>query len=326
MDKALKKSDFEAFFNQLQKEYEIIGPVKKGNVVKFDTLDSLDDLYFDEQTQYSLRKYFLPDEETVFEFKNNTPYRPKVDVKKRIIFLRPCDANALENIDKVYLDEYPDENYRKRRENTLLFVFKCTEPYENCFCTCLGTDTTENYDLLFIETRDKYVVKAKGKKGHELTEQDLFTTVLREDKRQLQCNKSIAFRKLEEYKEDPAWEEAANKCLNCNGCITVCPTCMCFSIQDEMNPDCKSGCRKRYWDFCHMKDFTKVAGGLVFRDNKINRFRHRIYHKLKYFKDQTGQHLCVGCGRCINVCPSSLDMVEIVNNLGKKKKNGKAKK
>ena len=74
-----------------------------------------------------------------------------------------------------------------------------------------------------------------------------------------------------------------------------------------------------------MKDFTKVAGGLVFRENKVNRFRHRIYHKLKYFKDQTGKHLCVGCGRCINVCPSKLDMVKITNNLGKKK-NGKRKK
>ncbi|MFW6014467.1 MAG: 4Fe-4S dicluster domain-containing protein [Candidatus Nanoarchaeia archaeon] len=321
MDKALKKSDFKSFFNDLQKDYELIGPVKKDNVVKFDKLNSADELYFDEQTQYSLRKYFLPDGEKVFEYKNNKPTTPQIDIKKRIIFLRPCDANALENIDKVYLDEFPDINYKKRRENTFLFVFKCTEPYENCFCTCLGTDQTDNFDLLFSETGDKYIVKSKGK-AEKFTEKKIFTPVLREDKRQLNCNKSIALRKLEEHKEDPKWEEAADKCLNCNACITVCPTCMCFSIQDETNPDLKTGKRKRYWDFCHMKDFTKVAGGLVFRENKINRFRHRIYHKLKYFYDRNGRHLCVGCGRCINVCPSKLDMVKIVNSLGK---NGKRK-
>ncbi|MGM5482530.1 MAG: 4Fe-4S dicluster domain-containing protein [Nanobdellota archaeon] len=325
MDKALKKDDFENFFEDLLGKYEIVGPIKRNGVVKFERLESIQDLYLKEQTDHSLRKYFLPDGEVLFKFKDNKPIRENIKTKKRIFILRPCDANALENIDKIYLDEYPDENYKKRRENSILFVFKCTEPFKNCFCSCLGTDQTENYDLLFTEAGNKYIIKTKEKKGNDIVENKIFSDVLSEDKRKISCKKSIAFRKLDEFKESPEWEEAANKCLNCNACISVCPTCMCFTIQDEMEPNLKNGVRKRYWDFCHMKDFTKVAGGLVFRDNKINRFRHRIYHKLKYFKEQTGRHLCVGCGRCINVCPSKLDMVKIVNGLGNKK-NGKKKR
>lgn len=317
MNVLVKRQHLQRFFDTLRKDYAIIGPCHRKKRTTFDYIDRIDELALDEQTDFSLRKFFLPNSETLFTFKNNTPQSESEGPEKRIIILRPCDANALANIDRIYLDEYPDENYRERRRNTLLFVLKCTTPFKNCFCTSLGTHETTNFDLMFTQWGDKFIVRPGSETGRELTEQKCFAPIIRDGRVTLQCERSLPdLSKLQHHKEDPAWEEAANKCINCNSCISVCPTCMCFSVNDEMEPDLQQGRRARYWDYCHMKDFTRVAGGMVFRENKVNRFRHRIYHKLKYYYEQQGRHLCVGCGRCINTCPADIDMLEVIDKLG----------
>lgn len=318
MNVLVKKQDLAKFFDNLHKKYEIIGPTRKGKVITFDEIDSIEDVCMDEQTDFSFRKLFLPDGETLFDYKDGKPKAPTVEIKKRIVLCRPCDANALLNIDKIYLDEYQDELYKLRRENTLLFVIKCQEPFKNCFCSSLGTADTTNYDLLFIRMGDKFIVRSGSEEGDKLKSQKIFFPIIRDGRVLVDCErKADNLKKLEIYHEDPEWEKEADKCLNCNACITVCPTCMCFTVRDESNVDMKTGKRTRHWDFCHIKDFTKVAGGFVFRENKVQRFKHRINHKLKFFKERHGRHLCVGCGRCINICPANIDMLKIVDNLGK---------
>lgn len=319
MNILVKKADFAKFFASLADRYEIIAPVKspKGFNV-FSEIKSFDEVDFSQQTRYSLRKYFLPDGEVLLRYKKGKPIQPEIESKKRIFIIHPCDANALLRVDKLYLDEYKDPFYAQRRKDSLLFVFKCQQPYENCFCTSMGTDTTSNYDLLFTDMGNKYIITPGTERGRELTAGKMFVPIIHEGMTCLECERKVTdLDKLDRLKEDKAWKKEADDCLSCNGCVTVCPTCMCFDVNDRNNLDLESGERVRHWDYCEVKDFTRVAGDYSFRDKRYSRYRHRIMHKFKYFKDKYAVHLCVGCGRCIDVCPAGLDMIKTVERLGK---------
>jgi sulfhydrogenase subunit beta (sulfur reductase) len=315
MNTLIAKRDVSKFFSRLSGEYDIVGPVEKNDVIAFDTIKSFEDVVFDKQSDYSPKKYFLPQQETLFKFEKEK-IKETNKPEKRVILMRPCDANGVLALDKVFLDEHPDTLYKEKRENTLLFVFMCLEPCQNGFCTSLRTNETTNYDLLFVDIGDKYVVSIGNKKSEDLTKNKLFSHIIREGKVTLKCNRNLVnVERLEAHFDNPAWKKATEKCFSCNGCNVVCPTCYCFNVIDVPRLDLNKGKRMRFWSYCHSKDHTRVAGNYVFREDRDKRFKHRIYHKLKYFKEQTGRQLCTGCGRCIDVCPTGIDMVKIINNL-----------
>lgn len=51
-----------------------------------------------------------------------------------------------------------------------------------------------------------------------------------------------------------------------------------------------------------------MAGNLNMRGEKSSRFKHRLYHKFYYTAKQHGSVSCVGCGRCMEFCPSHIDV------------------
>lgn len=315
INKQIKKDDLNSFIGQLNKDYGVYGPVKREKLIIFDKISSFDDLELSRPSDYPAKKLFLPNKEVLFNYKAN-----KVDFelneKKRIIFLRACDANAIAALDKVFLDEYEDPYYKAARKNTLLFVIECTEPGEHCFCTSVGADKATNYDLLFVDKNDKYVIFIGTDKARALTENNLFKGIMIESNEALVCEKELNLPiDMDRHFEHVLWRKFSNICLFCGACNIVCPTCFCFDVKDEINIDLKSGERVRNQHNCKLKDFTRVAGEEVFREERHKRFRHFIYHKLVYFKEKTGKHLCVGCGRCIAVCPRDIDMVSLVNEL-----------
>jgi ferredoxin len=59
-----------------------------------------------------------------------------------------------------------------------------------------------------------------------------------------------------------------------------------------------------------------VAGGHNFREETVQRYRHRYYRKGKYVPDMIGECACVGCGRCLTVCVANIaDPPEVFNRL-----------
>src|SRR3989338_6065792 len=121
--------------------------------------------------------------------------------------------------------------------------------------------------------------------------------------------------KLADNFDNPLWQEYAKKCLSCGACTLVCPTCPCFRLKDSLDFNCICGARIKEWSTCQTTDFTEVAGGHVFRKDRNSRLKHRIYHKLDYFKKEFNLHMCTGCGRCIAACPTKIDMIEIIKKL-----------
>lgn len=115
---------------------------------------------------------------------------------------------------------------------------------------------------------------------------------------------------LSEKFDSPVWEELYKPCLACGTCTFVCPTCQCYDIKDY---DTGHGVQRyRCWDSCMYSDFTMMAHGNN-RTSQMQRFRQRFMHKLVYFPaNNDGMYSCVGCGRCVEKCPSALNIVKVI--------------
>ncbi len=72
--------------------------------------------------------------------------------------------------------------------------------------------------------------------------------------------------------------------------------------RDEGSAFC--GTRCRIWDSCTFAQFTRHASGHNPRSTQPARYRQRVLHKFAYFPlEHDGRFMCVGCGRCVKLCP-----------------------
>ena len=113
---------------------------------------------------------------------------------------------------------------------------------------------------------------------------------------------------------DDRWHDQAMRCISCGTCTYVCPSCYCFSINDELVES--TGERYRVWDNCFNPLYTEETSGHNPRAQKSNRFRNRFSHKFWYYPDKYDSLLCSGCGRCIMNCPTRIDIREVVRVMG----------
>ena len=91
----------------------------------------------------SLKEFFLPPTEVLLSYRQTkegveikevpTQAQPQV-----ILFASPCDAAALEVVDKVMNWEYRDELWFGRREATTIVGLLCSSMDSSCFCSAIG--------------------------------------------------------------------------------------------------------------------------------------------------------------------------------------------
>ena len=235
---------------------------------------------------------------------------------------RPCDADAIERLDQVFLTKgYVDEYYEARRNAATIVVLACRSAAPTCFCSSMGgaPDGTTCADVLLREGDDIYSVEALTDKGTALV--DAWAPHLAEGEVDapvpelaLQVNMEGVADKLNGMFDDPLWQEVSDSCITCGTCTFVCPTCYCFDISQDRRAD--EGSRFRCWDSCMFTDYTLMAGGHNPRATKQSRVRQRFMHKLCYFEERYGESLCVGCGRCIVDCPAAVDISLIIDRIG----------
>ena len=179
----------------------------------------------------------------------------------------------------------------------------------------------DHYDLMFFDEGGEFIVDVKTEKAtkfvkrfkeffkpskHKITEKD----------RKTPNTDRLRVKDISKLYDHPDWRKGVDSCLSCAACTNLCPTCYCFEFCEIPALLAKSKSKRvREWSSCQLKEFTKVAGGHVFREERDQRFKHRIYHQLQYFKDKHGVNLCVGCGRCIQACPTRIDFVKILNEM-----------
>ena len=116
--KVMAKNNWLSFINRLITEdgSEVYGVKSKGQKFVYGELDSANELRLDyDVTILPPKKYFLPPCEDLMKFDLSKPFDVKEvpDRTKRILIgVHPYDLIAIQQMDKVYLGENPDDNYK----------------------------------------------------------------------------------------------------------------------------------------------------------------------------------------------------------------------
>ncbi|MBR5023032.1 MAG: 4Fe-4S dicluster domain-containing protein [Oscillospiraceae bacterium] len=330
----IKKENLTALYAAIAAENDLFLPIKAAGQTNFglwtenaevdiDTLKTVKsgkDIFFPQsETLYKVRR-----EEGKFAIDGEAPRQTPF-----VVFgIRGCDVRALAVLDKVFLSDPIDSYYAARRQMGTIVSLACGKPATSCFCKVFGVDCAEpEGDVVTWLVGDTLYWKAKTKKGEQLTEK--MTSLLEKaDEAAVEAEQAairaivekLPYSKLSLDKwgaaaadanfDSPIWEQMYKPCLACGTCTFVCPTCQCYDIKDYSTGNGVQ--RYRCWDSCMYSDFTMMAHGNN-RTSQMQRFRQRFMHKLAYFPaNNQGMFSCVGCGRCVDKCPSHLNIVKVI--------------
>ncbi|MEJ2294229.1 MAG: 4Fe-4S dicluster domain-containing protein [Candidatus Lokiarchaeota archaeon] len=273
----------------------------------------------------------------VTDGKNVTNIIERTDLEeKNIIFgIRPCDAHSFFLLENFFgFGDVKDEIFLKKRINSLLFGIGCNTPKSTCFCTSVGGHPfmKEDMDIFMVDLGEKYLVEGISEKGKELMERLSWLTDAKKQDLKKAEELSKEAEKLFETKldlknidkildpnfEHPIWEEISEICIGCGTCSYLCPTCTCFDVIDQNDQYHNKGRRIRIWDTCQSCLYTLHTSGHNPRNSCIERCRNRILHKFCYYPENYDTLGCVGCGRCVQLCPVNNDLrviLEKINNI-----------
>lgn len=283
-------------------------------------------------TDISLKEYFFPKSESLFYFKKTKEEVELIDSvrnenKTVVIGAKPCDASAVPVISKVFNWDYKDQFFNKRAENTIIIGVSCSYKDSFCFCTSVGLspDSEKGSDLFLIPLEgNSYILKIVTGKGEKFIDEFSFLRKnLAEEIPQKLSSDHLGESGFDNVKtknwldknfSSSYWDSIGELCLGCAQCAYVCPACHCFDIVDE---SCGYSCGRRVknWDSCQFGLFTKHASGHNPRNDQSKRYRQRIYHKFKYYKERFDEILCTGCGRCSRGCPVSINILEVLKEM-----------
>ena len=332
----IAKENLSALFQRIAEGQELILPIENCGQVNFgvwtegvnadiDTLKSVK----------SPKDAFFPQSENLYtcvrEGKKIQITPEELKNQDFVVFgMRACDIKGVEVLDKVFLAEPVDTFYQARRQHGTIVAMACHEPEETCFCKVFGIDAANPAaDVATWIIDGELCWKPLTDKGEALTKavEDLLESDAAADEK-VEAEKSSIREIIEklpysglslegwngdalsEKFDSPVWEELYKPCLACGTCTFVCPTCQCYDIKDY---DTGHGVQRyRCWDSCMYSDFTMMAHGNN-RNSQMQRFRQRFMHKLVYFPaNNDGMYSCVGCGRCVEKCPSALNIVKVI--------------
>ena len=291
------------------------------------------------KTVKSPKDVFFPQSENLYTCNkedNKLKITPEklVDAPFVVFGMKACDIKGIEVLDRVFLSDPVDSFYAARRANGIIVGLACHEPEESCFCKVFGVDCTEPAaDVATWMIEGELYWKALTEKGEALTESvKALLTETCESK--VEAEKSAVKEIVEklpysnlslegwngkvltEKFNDALWNELYKPCLACGTCTFVCPTCQCYDIKDYNTGNGVQ--RYRCWDSCMYSDFTMMAHGNN-RNSQMQRYRQRFMHKLVYYPaNYGGMFSCVGCGRCVDKCPTGLNIVKVIKAFSKK--------
>jgi len=283
--------------------------------LRYQEVSTLQEIEFKQKSHFSAREVLLPITQTLFYFTEDHWLEPKVEDKKILLFVRSCDIHAVKRLDEIYLrNGREDRYYKAMREKIHFCLMECSASFPNCFCVSMNTNHTTDYDWFIRPEDETVVIGAKdedfaGYSGETVIVEPQFVT---SNETQLavpeQLPASIVTAGM--------WQEYSSRCIGCGRCSFVCPTCTCFSMQDIFYQDnANAGERRRVWASCMVDGFTDMAGGHAFRKSQADRMRFRVMHKFYDYKKRFGYHMCVGCGRCDDICPEYISTANCVNKI-----------
>lgn len=325
----LKTEDFNSYLNELSDKYRIFAPtIGKGkgkfaetDIVKYGEITSFEEIELDNKAYFSPKEIFYPIRETLFYFKDDEAEVPSINTKPIIIMLRPCDLNGINRLDTIFIQNGKDEDYyyARRRKLVKFMMIECTTGFNTCFCVSMNSNIANDYDAAIRFSDNEISLK--------IVDEDLLTDSI------ASCDKvdfepefveenmvKVTIPPVEKVTnavfENDVWVEYTGRCVACGRCNTSCITCSCYTMQDvKLSDDKRIGERRRVWAGCHVDGFSDMAGGHSFRGKNGDRMRFKTLHKINDFYKRFDKHMCVGCGRCDDVCPEYISFSKCINKI-----------
>ena len=336
MGYVLDQDGFTRVLGKIGRSRRIYAPVNKAgegrftdvDVVRYDFVTEAGEIELDKKSDYAFKEILTPLSQTLFFFTENVIKEADIDDSEAIVFLRSCDMHALKRLDQIYLHNgsHVDSFYKKIRDKLHFVLIGCTSSFQDCFCVSMGTNRTEDGYLFSVNFVDgRYDVDLKDASLEELFADsgaaagDVTAAYVTENEVEVHVPEEIPNSVI----GSDLWKEYDKRCVACGRCNLVCPTCSCFTMQDAYYTDNgKVGERRRVGASCMIDGYSMVAGGGEYRKKHGERMRFKTLHKISDFRKRYGYDMCVGCGRCDDVCPEYISFSNIINKVDAAVKEG----
>ena len=330
MNRKLTIEGFDQVLAQLGRDHRLLGPRRfagrgacsDSDITGYGEIAALADLHLDSKTHFSPKECLFPIRETLFHFHGQETSPAAFDERPVILFLRPCDINGVHRLDTIFLGNgsEPDFYYARRRSRVKFFLIECREGFGSCFCVSMCANQTDDYACALRFEPDGVRIEIKDPAFGPVFESGEPVASFLEFVHANRLQVSLPDPEktdIEAVSQHPLWQEYTSRCIACGRCNTSCVTCSCFTMQDVVyGRDGALGERRRIWAGCHIDGFTDMAGGHAFRQKNGDRMRFKVMHKISDFHRRFGHHMCVGCGRCDDVCPEYISFSSCINRLG----------
>jgi len=331
----MAKENLDLFVSVLPAFGEVYAPVKRGASYSFDRPSRWSEVQMNyTRTLLPPKKLMLPPRERTFSFDPNKGYQDYLAEASRPMVLfgvHAYDIYGLNILDRVFAQsKFPDPYYIARRKATSVIGVDFT-PDDKHLASSMNADFVDSgFDLFLSDIGDEYLVLVGTSRGddmvvmsnclmHTPTEADIDEYKRRSKNRRASYKVHLSLEDLPEILEmeyhSKVWDEMGERCLSCGSCSMVCPTCYCFDVNDEVELGSRKGQRIRSWDSCLLRTHAMVAGGENFRHERSSRVKFRFYHKQRGFVAEYGRPSCIGCGRCVEVCPVEINIISVIESI-----------
>ena len=317
----------DSILRELSKEYSIYAPktfIGEGTYsdtdrVRYGIVESLGEINFEVKSEFSYKEILTPISETLFYFTEDEVKVADGPKKGAIVFVRSCDLHAVKRMDDIYLKNgFEDFYYKRIREKTKFILMGCPQSFNSCFCVDMGTNKSDHYDAYIKVDGDSALIDGEFEalitRLEEVEEVTVKPDFVAENKTRVNIPENLSL----DIMDSTMWNEYNERCIACGRCNFVCPTCTCFTMQDvfyEGSDRKQAGERRRVWASCQVNGYTDMAGGHSFRGDKGQRMRFKVLHKVYDYKKRFGYNMCVGCGRCDDICPEYISFSACINKL-----------
>ena len=329
MGYVLTRDGFDELIAKLGETYRIYAPVlKKGegrftdvDVVRYDFVASGSEMELEKKSDYPAKEILSPLSETLFYFTEDSVKEADIDPRDVIVFLRACDLHGVRRLDQIYLDNglSKDYFYKRIRDHVHFALIGCTKSFASCFCVDMGTNVAPVSWMFSVEEDGDQIRSAVAEKDLEplfaacaAKEEDVTPASVTENEVHVTRPETVP---NAIYRSD-MWNEYTDRCIECGRCTIACPTCSCYTMQDVFyTENGRVGERRRVQASCMIDGYSDVAGGGSYRKTAGERMRFKVLHKVYDFRRRFGYDMCVGCGRCDDICPEYISFAACVNKL-----------
>ena len=325
----LDKKGLDLALQDIGSKYRLFAPVLKvgegrftdTDIVRYDFVDSIDEVELVRKSDYSFKEMLTPLSETLFFFTEEQVKVADKDLRDVIVFVRACDLHAVRRLDQMYLSNGNERDwfYERIRQHVHFALIGCPNSFESCFCCSMGTNVAPEGWLFSVDACEgvyRCAVPsselAPAFAAHALAEADVVPAHVESNDVVVRVAEDVP---VALYQHE-MWNEYTDRCLKCGRCTLACPTCTCYTMQDVFYTDNgRVGERRRVQASCMIDGYTNVAGGGQYRRTGGERMRFKVLHKVHDFRKRFGYDMCVGCGRCDDICPEYISFSACVNKV-----------